>query len=384
MPRGRAWTQEEVGCLLALVGGCGQVALLMASTSRPNEALWRDISRGLAAAGYGRSVTQCRSKWKALKQAFYSERATRRQTGCHSSRVPLHYRAMKTLWKAAGRPVFGERRLPDRVKLPPRKRRPPLEDHSPSSPELQEHVTCTDALGTLPSPPPQCTKDKPASPRLDQVAGVPPAPSLVPHAGHPFLPLPFLDFHATFPPLKQERAEQKAAVLAGSPGEMSLGMGTGNRALLVATRDSGSPGRASASEQTAADEEASGTSLQGAGVAGLLQSVQQLLVQILQTSQQQQVLLESLASDTVSHLHVISDNLVQVGETLHELLLRAHARAGTLPSPLDSYVSRAPLFEGGPRPPLLPGMPCSPGTPHASPCHKGEPLGSPATSFTSP
>ncbi|XP_064356185.1 uncharacterized protein LOC135324248 isoform X1 [Dromaius novaehollandiae] len=381
MPRGRAWTQAEIRCLLALVGGCGEVALLMASTSRPNEALWRDISRGLAAAGYSRSVTQCRSKWKALKQAFYSERETRRQAGRHSPRVPPHYRAMKTIWKAAGRPVFGERRLPDRVKLPPRKRGPPLEDRSPSSPELQEHVTCADALGTPLSPPPQCAKDEPASPaRLDQVAGVSPTPSPVPHAGHPFAPLPLLDFHATFPPLKQEIAEQKA----GSPGETSLVMGAGSQALLVAARDSGSPGRAAASEQTAAGEEASGVSLQGAGVAGLLQSVQQLLVQILQTSQQQQVLLESLASDTVSHLHVISDNLVQVGETLHELLLQAHAHAGTLPSPLDRYIGRTPLFEGGPRPPLLPGVPCSPGAPQASPCHKEEPLGSPATSFTPP
>ncbi|XP_062455914.1 uncharacterized protein LOC134153613 isoform X2 [Rhea pennata] len=380
MPRGRAWTQAEIRCLLALVGGCGEVALLMASTSRPNEALWRDISRGLAAAGYSRSVTQCRSKWKALKQAFYSERETRRQAGRHSPRVPPHYRTMKTIWKAAGRPVFGERRLPDRVKLPPRKRGPPLEDHSPSSPELQEHVSCMDALGTPPSLLPQCAKDEPASPPLDHVAGMPPTPSPVPHTGHPFPPLPLLEFHAAFPPLKQETAERKA----GSPGETSLGMGAGNRVLPVATTDSGSPGRAAASEQAAAGEEVSGMSVQGAGVAGLLQSVQQLLVQILQTSQQQQVLLESLASDTVSHLHVISDNLVQVGETLHELLLRAHARAGALPSPLDRYISRAPLFEGDPRPPLLPRVPCSPGAPHASPCHKGEPLGSPATSFTPP
>ncbi|CAM4568556.1 unnamed protein product [Caretta caretta] len=76
----------------------------MASTSRPNEALWREISQGLAAACYSRNVAQCRSKWKALKQAFYSE--------CHSPRVPPHYRTMKKIWKAAGRPVFGDRCLP--------------------------------------------------------------------------------------------------------------------------------------------------------------------------------------------------------------------------------------------------------------------------------
>ncbi|CAM2095057.1 unnamed protein product [Caretta caretta] len=149
----------------------------MASTSRPNEALWREISQGLAAAGYSRNVAQCRSKWKALKQAFYSE--------CHSPRVPPHYRTMKKIWKAAGRPVFGDRCLP------------------------------------------------------------------------------------------------------------------------------------------------------GPSVVSLLQSMQQLLVQILRTSQQQQVLLESLASDTLSHL--ISENVVQVGKTLHELLLQAHARSADLPTPLSRY-----------------------------------------------
>lgn len=112
MPRGRAWTPAEVSSLLALVEGSGEAALLMASTSWPNEALWQEISRGLAAAGYGRSVAQCRSKWKALKQAFHSERETRRRAGRHSSRLPPHYRTMKSIWKAAGRPVFGERRLP--------------------------------------------------------------------------------------------------------------------------------------------------------------------------------------------------------------------------------------------------------------------------------
>lgn len=84
----------------------------MASTSRPNEALWQEISEGMMVAGYERTVAQCRCKWKALKQAFHLERETRRRAGHHSSPLPLHYRAMKSIWKAAGRPVFGERRMP--------------------------------------------------------------------------------------------------------------------------------------------------------------------------------------------------------------------------------------------------------------------------------
>ncbi|XP_075582480.1 uncharacterized protein LOC142596645 [Pelecanus crispus] len=355
MPRGRAWTQAEVSSLLALVGGSGEAALLMASTSRPNEALWREISQGLAAAGYGRSVAQCRSKWKALKQAFHSERETRRRAGCHSPCLPPHYRAMKSIWKAAGRPVFGERRMPDLVKLPPRKRRSALAARSPSSPELPEHDVGRDAPDTLLSPLLRCVKDEPESSSGDHIAGVPPAPPTVPRC------------HST---LKQERAERKA----GFVGETSPGMGRGNQVLPVATAAPGFPGTAAMSEQPAAGEEVSDASLHGSGVAGLLQSVQQLLVQILQTSRQQQALLESLASDTVSHLHFLSHSLVQVGETLHQLLLRPQ----THPGPLSHYVPHVPLFEG------TPGVSCSFSSPHASPDHKEEPQGSPAAGCTPP
>ncbi|XP_029861723.1 uncharacterized protein LOC115337506 isoform X3 [Aquila chrysaetos chrysaetos] len=355
MPRGRAWTQAEVSSLLALVGSSGEATLLMASTSRPNEALWREISQGLAAAGYGRSVAQCRSKWKALKQAFHSERETRRRAGHHSPCLPPHYRAMKSIWKAAGRPVFGERRMPDLVKLPPRKRRSAPAAHPSSSPEPPEHDVGRDAPGMLLSPLLQCVKDEPESPASgDHVAGVLPVSPTMPRC------------HTA---LKQERAERKADF----PGETSPGMQRGNQVLPVATTAPGSPGTAAMSEQPAA-EGASDASLQGSSVAGLLQSVQQLLVQILQTSRQQQALLESLASDTVSHLHLLSHSLVQVGETLHQLLLRPQ----THPGPLGHYVPHVPLFEGGP------GVPCSPGASHTSPDHKEEPRVSPAAGCTPP
>ncbi|KAM9214105.1 uncharacterized protein RG961_013817 [Leptosomus discolor] len=356
MPRGRAWTQAEVSTLLTLVGGSGEAALLMASTSRPNEALWQEISRRLAAAGYERSVAQCRSKWKALKQAFHSERETRRRAGHHSPRLPPHYRAMKSIWKAAGRPVFGERRMPDMVKLAPRKRRSALVAHSPYSPKPPEHDVAGGTSGMLLSPLPQCAKDEPESPAGgDHIAGVPPAPLAMPHC------------HTT---VKQERAEQKA----GFAGETSPGMGKGNQVLPVATTAPGSPGTAAMSEQPTAAEEASDASLHGSSVAGLLQSIQQLLVQILQTSRQQQALLESLASDTVSHLHLLSHSLVQVGETLHQLLLRPQAH----PGPLSHCVPHMPLFDGGP------GVPCSDGTPRTSLDHKEELQVSPAASCTPP
>ncbi|KAM6392030.1 uncharacterized protein O9250_014412 [Rhynochetos jubatus] len=387
MPRGRAWTPAEVSSLLELVEASGEAALLMASTSRPNEALWREISRGLAAAGYGRSVAQCRSKWKALKQAFHSERETRRRAGCHSPRLPPHYRAMKSIWKAAGRPVFGERRMPDLAKPPARKRRSAHAARSPSSPEppgthglrraewgsyqpwggrfplSPEHDVGGDAPGVLLSSPLLGAKDEPeSSAGGDDIAGVPPAPPAMPHAGCYFPPFPLLGCHTT---LKQERAEQKA----GFPGETSPGMGRGNQALPGTAAALGFPATAATSEQLALGEEASHVSLHGSGMAGLLQSVQQLLVQILQTSRQQQALLERLASDTVSHLHFLSHSLVQVGETLHQLLLRPQTHLG-------HYASHMSLFEGGS------GMPCSPGSPHTSPDHKEEAQLSPADGCT--
>lgn len=172
--------------------------------------------------------------------------------------------------------------------------------------------------------------------------------------------------------------------------------------LPVATTALCSPGTAAVIEQPAAGEEASGSSLHGgsslqhpyrglsglwggfaatepllvtgSSVPGLLQSVQQLLVQILQTSRQQQALLESLASDTVTHLHLLSHSLVQVGETLHQLLLRPQ----THPSSLGHYIPHVPLFEGGPR------VPCSPSGAHTSPDHKEEPRGSPVTGCIPP
>ncbi|XP_032941567.1 uncharacterized protein LOC117010753 isoform X2 [Catharus ustulatus] len=360
MPRGRAWTQAEVSSLLSLVEGSGGAALLMASTSRPNEALWREISQGLAEAGYERSVAQCRSKWKALKQAFHSERVRRRRTGHHLALLlPPHYRAVKSIWQAAGQPVFRERRMPDPVKLPSRKCRSALATRSPSSPEPPEHDIGGDTSSTLLSPVLQRAKDEPkSSADGDHITGVPPTPSAMPYASGCFPPLSPLGYHAD---LKQEGAEGKA----GFPGETSLGMARGNQMLPLAAAATGSHGTAAMSEQPAASEDASDTSLHGSDVTGLLQNIQQVLVQILQTSRQQQALLESLASDTASHLHLLSHSLVQVGKTLHQLLLQTH------PGPTGHSVPHVPHFEGGS------GVPCCPGAPHPSPDQKEEPQLSP-------
>ncbi|XP_066037081.1 uncharacterized protein [Chamaea fasciata] len=329
MPRGRAWTQEEISKLLSLVEDSEDAALLMASTSRPNEALWREISQGLAADGYRRSVTQCRSKWKALKQAFYSERETRQKAGHSSSRLPPYYRAMENIWKAAGQPVFGERKMSVVVKLPSRKCRSPLAGQSPSSSEPPEHdvdgdtpSTATHAAALLP-PMLQCAKEESENPGGDHITGVPPTPPAMPYASSCF-PLVFpLGCHTD---VKQEGAEGRASF----PGNTSQspGMKRRNEMLPLDAAATGSHGTAAMSEQPAAAEDASDMCLYGPDVAGLLQNVQQLLVEILQTSRQQQALLENLANNTASYLHHLSHSLEQVGETLHQLLLRPQTHPG--------------------------------------------------------
>ncbi|XP_023803821.1 uncharacterized protein LOC111945387 isoform X2 [Cyanistes caeruleus] len=190
----------------------------------------------------------------------------------------------------------------------------------------------------------------------DHITGVQPTAPAMPHAGCCFRPLSLLGCHTD---LKQEGFEGKA----GFPGETSLGMGRGNGMLPLAVAATGSHETAATSEQPATAEDASDTSLHGSGVAGLLQNVQQVLVQILQTSRRQQALLESLASDTVSQLHLLSQSLMQVGETLNQLLLRPQIH----PGPIGHYVPHMPLFEGGS------GVPCSSGASHTSLDHKEEP-----------
>ncbi|KFW84147.1 hypothetical protein N305_08918, partial [Manacus vitellinus] len=204
----------------------------------------------------------------------------------------------------------------------------------------------------------RCAKDEPESPAGgEHIAGVPPTPPTMPYTSCCFPPVSIL------------------AIVAHFPGETSLGMGRGNQMLPVAGGFMVGPPCSIPKASQGAGFPATDSSLTaGPGVASLLQNVQQLLVQILQTSRQQQALLESLASDTVSHLQLLSHSLVQVGETLHQLLLRPQ----THPGPLSHYISHVPLFEGGP------GMPCSPGTPHTSPDCKEEPQLSRATSCTPP
>ncbi|XP_068945049.1 uncharacterized protein [Petaurus breviceps papuanus] len=284
MPRGRAWTQQEISCLLTLIQDSGEVTLLMASTSRPNEALWQSISQGLGASGYGRSVAQCRSKWKALKQAFYSEWETSRQAGGPSPQPPPHYRTMKRLWKAAGRPVFGERRLPG-------------------------------SDTNLEAGPPPCAKKEPSSPEEKQAS---PAPSQIPE-----------------PPALVPEVPVRPNMVPQGPRE----------------------------------EPSHVSGLQGPGVVSLLQNMQELLVQILRTSRQQQALLESLAQDTVSHLHLLSDGLGQMGQTLQALLM--HSPSWQSPRSLLTPIPA----RSRPHPPALglhsshsPSIPVSP----SSPCLKEE------------
>ncbi|XP_027695383.1 uncharacterized protein LOC114026012 isoform X2 [Vombatus ursinus] len=216
--------------------------------------------------------------WKSLAGlcTFSPEWETSRQAGGPSPQPPPHYRTMKRLWKAAGRPVFGERRLPG-------------------------------SDTNLETGPPPCAKKESTPPEEKQAnsapSQIPEPPALVPE-----IPVR--------PDLVSQGAREEPTHMSG---------------------------------------------LQGPGVVSLLQNMQDLLVQILQTSRQQQALLESLAQDTISHLHLLSDGLGQMGQTLQALLMyspswqsprallmptpaptRAHPPALGLPSSHTSSVPVAP------------------------------------------
>ncbi|PKU37045.1 undifferentiated embryonic cell transcription factor 1-like [Limosa lapponica baueri] len=67
---------------------------------------------------------------------------------------------MKSIWKASGQPIFGERLMPDLLKMPHRKRRLALTSHSTSLTEPPEHDIGRGAPSMLLSSLLQCVKDK--------------------------------------------------------------------------------------------------------------------------------------------------------------------------------------------------------------------------------
>ncbi|XP_069482788.1 uncharacterized protein [Ambystoma mexicanum] len=325
MPRGPCWSQHEVGRLLAQIGGCRQVPLLMASTSRPNEALWRDIARRLSAEGYERSVSQCRAKWKKLKQSFYSDWAARRRGGGPALCSPGHYKVMKGLWKAAGRPVFGVRRLPDvgkREGTLERENSWAEEDqHSllPVEPDCPEAETRPEGQTTwMERHPNALSQVHELSPvrKVESTVGEHRSPETPGHAA-------YQDNAGTPPPpaLHLVKSEPLTYTESAFSHLLSLKQESGDECSTLPADPELLPSLPV--DESLLEDQVAGD-LQGPAVVSLLQNMQQILAQLLHTSQQQQVLLESLASDTVSHLHLISDNLVHVGETLHELLIRVH------------------------------------------------------------
>nr|XP_033791730.1 uncharacterized protein LOC117356527 isoform X2 [Geotrypetes seraphini] len=494
MPRGHCWSPEEVRLLLAEIRGSGGVRLLMASTSRPNEALWRDICGELAARGYPRNVAQCRAKWKKMKQAFYSERAARRQGRPQGLCSPRHYALLRRLWKQAGRPVFGERRLPDAKNRDARLGRQEddlhLRYHLSSPEEEYEKSTWPESeQAGLEENPSSANEEVQIKEENEEesdhsVAGVTPAWEMTSAGKQEMSDLSYPDLSPaqrindpfsrrrspseaeaivshksadvfTLPPhhqmkfepqsslitscgqllsIKRETTEREAeevrikrekikvkkeeeeedsdiSLSSTTPAwditsvgdqelsnlsypEFTIGRETdiyplpvrchlksepqnqyligqetagisplpmGHRVKteplpysspcfptlpIIASvtsfvpslsikqetreKEADSPPEHGASPAAGAGtmlgDQASAADMQGGSVVSLLQSMQQILAQLLHTSQQQQTLLESLANDTVSHLSLISDNLVQVGETLQEMLLRTHHR----------------------------------------------------------
>lgn len=237
---------------------------------------------------------------------------------------------MKGLWKAAGRPVFGVRRLPvyslgmleakeeeddeeeDEVLRPssatlPWDMRSSVEQEGLSCPELSPVRQAGSILGEH--------KSADSEDRYPQDNGRTPPP--------PALHLVKTDFQSSLLLAGAPDFQASSSPLSYStfPHLLTMKQERGEDELVMPAEQETSPSLPE--DETSLDEQV-GTDLQAPAVVSLLQNMQQILAQLLQTSQQQQVLLESLASDTVTHLHLISDNLVHVGETLHELLIRVH------------------------------------------------------------
>lgn len=105
-----SWSYEATGALIrAVAENSPHIPLLMASTSAPNEAAWKDVLKAMGEWGKGRSIQQIKGKWKALKAQFHAELARRLSSSRPGSNAPSRYRQLLRIWIKAGRPPFRSR-----------------------------------------------------------------------------------------------------------------------------------------------------------------------------------------------------------------------------------------------------------------------------------
>ncbi|XP_061469584.1 uncharacterized protein LOC133378987 [Rhineura floridana] len=111
--KGQRWGVEETLALLRLLRASPAVGVFMGSCSAKNEEYWQEVRLQLAEAGHHRTVEQLRARWKRLKTDFF--RAGRRAAEGRGkpSNAPPFYEQVRGIWKAAKRPEFFSRHMPE-------------------------------------------------------------------------------------------------------------------------------------------------------------------------------------------------------------------------------------------------------------------------------
>ena len=89
----------------------------MRSSSLPTIEVFQGVARRLSRAGFARTATQCRAKFKNLKAAFYEALEEHGPTPPRAARPPFHPELLD-MWDRAGRPPWQERRPCRKYNIP--------------------------------------------------------------------------------------------------------------------------------------------------------------------------------------------------------------------------------------------------------------------------
>ncbi|XP_028576546.2 uncharacterized protein LOC114592528 isoform X1 [Podarcis muralis] len=106
------WTREETQKMLCIIAHSPGIKVFMSSSSATNERYWRALQIDMLAEGYVRSTCQLRAKWKRLKIDFFNQGLKAADGDVRVRHPPPFYKEVTSIWLAAGKPPFGERKKP--------------------------------------------------------------------------------------------------------------------------------------------------------------------------------------------------------------------------------------------------------------------------------
>ncbi|XP_042299775.1 uncharacterized protein LOC121917720 [Sceloporus undulatus] len=97
------WTDEEVNLLFQLMEQTDGLEVIMGSSSLPNRAIYRRISKKMCSRGYNKTTTQVSSKVKVMRTSFYRAMALHGESP-EEHQKPSYFEEMWHLWMMAGAP----------------------------------------------------------------------------------------------------------------------------------------------------------------------------------------------------------------------------------------------------------------------------------------